>query len=122
MRYWPVPSDVALRTFSMRTGLAASTVTPGSTAPDASRTTPAMVACADAVEGNSSRDRHDGDGQVTLHGSGPKATWSGLNVHTFSSVGCRSLAAARLSIPPVLTDESMKNNPNVLVEPDGGRG
>src|SRR5688500_9634155 len=35
----------------MRTGLAASTVTPGSTPPDVSRTTPAIEACADATEG-----------------------------------------------------------------------
>jgi hypothetical protein len=33
----------ALRTFSISAGLDASTVTPGSTAPDESRTTPAMV-------------------------------------------------------------------------------
>src|SRR5687768_18061163 len=51
MRYWPDPSDTAVRTFSISTGLAASTVTPGNTAPDTSRTTPAMVAWADAVEG-----------------------------------------------------------------------
>src|SRR2546425_6817110 len=51
MRYSPRSSVTALRTFSMRTGLDASTVTPGSTAPDVSVTTPAMVAelvpCAD---------------------------------------------------------------------------
>ena len=40
--YWPEPSVVTLLTFSMRAGLAASTVTPGSTAPDGSRTTPAI--------------------------------------------------------------------------------
>src|SRR5881628_1816177 len=43
------------RTFSMRAGLAASTVTPGSTAPEASRTTPAIAplvaVCADAAAG-----------------------------------------------------------------------
>src|SRR6476646_6744737 len=44
MRYSPRSSVTALRTFSMRTGLDASTVTPGSTAPDVSVTTPAMVA------------------------------------------------------------------------------
>src|SRR5262249_44684473 len=37
----------------MRTGLAASTVTPGRTAPDVSFTTPAMVLCADATAGAS---------------------------------------------------------------------
>jgi hypothetical protein len=32
--YWPVPSVLTERTFSIRAGLAASTMTPGSTAPD----------------------------------------------------------------------------------------
>src|SRR5688572_5776129 len=43
----------------MRTGLAASTVTPGSTAPDASRTTPVMAACAKTAEGRSNRKTRD---------------------------------------------------------------
>src|SRR6187431_2409885 len=41
--YWPAPSVTAVRTFSIRAGLAASTETPGMTAPDASFTTPAMA-------------------------------------------------------------------------------
>src|SRR5687767_15663567 len=53
IRYWPVPSVVTERTFSIRTGLAASTVTPGSTAPDASLTTPVMAPCAIAAAGTS---------------------------------------------------------------------
>src|SRR4051812_27327164 len=53
IRYWPVLSVVTVRTFSMRTGLEASTVAPGSTAPDASFTTPASDACAQAIEGTS---------------------------------------------------------------------
>jgi hypothetical protein len=36
MRYCPVPSVTAERVFSISAGLDASTVTPGSTAPDAS--------------------------------------------------------------------------------------
>src|SRR5262245_59473773 len=48
---------MVLRTFSIRAGLLASTVTPGSTAPDASLTVPvtaaAAVPCANAVRGNS---------------------------------------------------------------------
>ena len=48
MRYWPVSSLTTDRTFSIRTGLAASTVTPGNTAPDVSLTTPVMAACAEA--------------------------------------------------------------------------
>jgi D-tagatose-1,6-bisphosphate aldolase subunit GatZ/KbaZ len=52
--YWPVPSVAADRTFSISTGLAASTVTPGNTAPDASFTTPAMDAWARAAAGTKS--------------------------------------------------------------------
>ena len=46
MRYWPDPSVTADRTFSISAGLDASTVTPGSTAPEVSLTTPAIDACA----------------------------------------------------------------------------
>jgi hypothetical protein len=46
IRYCPVPSVTAERTFSISAGLAASTVTPGSTAPDVSLTMPAIEACA----------------------------------------------------------------------------
>ncbi len=46
IRYVPVPSVDTDRTFSMRAGLAASIVTPGSTPPCASFTTPAIDACA----------------------------------------------------------------------------
>src|SRR5437016_2219528 len=53
MRYCPVPSEAAERTFSMSAGLAASTVTPGSTAPDESLTVPAITACAEAAVGMS---------------------------------------------------------------------
>src|SRR4029450_6524079 len=51
MRYWPVLSVTAVRVFSISVGLEASTVTPGRTAPDASLTTPASVACAYPDEG-----------------------------------------------------------------------
>src|SRR5438552_1231550 len=44
MRYSPRSSVTALRTFSISTGLDASTVTPGRTAPDVSVTTPVMLA------------------------------------------------------------------------------
>ncbi len=59
--YWPVPSVTADRTFSISAGLAASTVTPGSTAPDVSFTVPAMaLVCADATAGrNASRRRRE---------------------------------------------------------------
>src|SRR6185503_13537401 len=49
--YWPPPSVTTVRAFSMSAGLEASTVTPGSTAPVASFTTPVMEACANAAEG-----------------------------------------------------------------------
>src|SRR6185295_14447908 len=52
-RYWPVPSVATDRAFSIITGLATSTVTPGSTPPDASLTTPVMAACAKAAAGKS---------------------------------------------------------------------
>ena len=42
MRYWPEVSVTAERTFSMSAGLDASTVTPGSTAPDVSFTVPVI--------------------------------------------------------------------------------
>src|SRR5215471_9551861 len=56
MRYCPLPSVIAVRTFSISAGLEASTVTPGRTASDASRTTPASVACAYATAGARNRN------------------------------------------------------------------
>ena len=54
MLYRPWASVTAVRTFSMRVGLAASTDTPGSTPPDESRTRPAMLLfCANAIAGAS---------------------------------------------------------------------
>src|SRR5438876_11948851 len=56
MRYCPDASLTAVRTFSIRAGLDASTVTPGSTAPDESLTTPVTLAppepCARAAAGS----------------------------------------------------------------------
>ena len=46
MRYWPFSSVIADFTFSISTGLAASTVTPGITAPDVSFTVPVNTLCA----------------------------------------------------------------------------
>src|SRR4026209_91461 len=51
MRYRPWSSVTVDRTFSISAGLAASTVTPGRTAPDPSRTTPVMLLCARADAG-----------------------------------------------------------------------
>src|SRR5262245_23654908 len=55
MRYRPALSVTVLRTFSINAGLAASTDTPGSTAPDESFTIPAMIACAQAVDCTASK-------------------------------------------------------------------
>ena len=51
IRYWPVLSVITERTFSMRVGLDASTVTPGNTAPDESLITPVIDAWANAATG-----------------------------------------------------------------------
>jgi hypothetical protein len=51
MRYSPALSVTAERTFSINAGLAASTVTPGATAPEESRTTPVRDACASVLLG-----------------------------------------------------------------------
>src|SRR5262252_6224690 len=51
MRYCPAVSLVAVRTRSIRTGLDASIVTPGSTAPVGSLTVPARAICANAAPG-----------------------------------------------------------------------
>src|SRR5665213_21797 len=53
IRYCPDPSVTAARVFSISAGLAASTVTPGRTAPELSFTTPAMDACAYTALGTS---------------------------------------------------------------------
>src|SRR5262245_8105990 len=57
IRYCPVLSVTAERVFSMSTGLEASTVTPGRTAPEASRTVPVKEACARTGTGTSRRMR-----------------------------------------------------------------
>src|SRR5688572_29289024 len=51
MRYCPVSSVVPVRTLVISAGLDASTVTPGSTAPEVSRTAPARL-CAAASPGS----------------------------------------------------------------------
>src|SRR4029450_150596 len=55
MAYWTVPSVTAVRTFSISSGLDASTVTPGRTAPDASLTTPVIEAWAKRAVGMARR-------------------------------------------------------------------
>src|SRR5688500_11350814 len=65
MRYRPAPSVAVVRTFSISAGLAASTVTPGRTAPDESLTAPAIVACAHAVD--CAATRHASTKHVRTH-------------------------------------------------------
>ena len=54
IRYCPESSVTPTRTFSMRAGLEASTVTPGSTPPDWSLTVPVRVPCAKTSDGKGS--------------------------------------------------------------------
>src|SRR2546430_4578282 len=58
--YSPFSSLTTVLTFSMSAGLAASIVTPGNTAPELSRTTPAtaLVPCAFAVAGTTRAHAH----------------------------------------------------------------
>src|SRR6185295_2023900 len=58
IRYCPDPSVVADRVFSISAGLAASTTTPGSTAPEGSWTVPVRMACAKTVPGRSRTARN----------------------------------------------------------------
>lgn len=55
MRYKPFSSVIAVFTFSINTGLAASIVTPGITAPDVSFTVPVNTLCACANVGTKTR-------------------------------------------------------------------
>src|SRR5215208_3475101 len=66
MRYWPDASVVVLRIFSMRAGLLASTVTPGNTRPDASRTTPASDVCPCATTGTKRITKRKNDRVISL--------------------------------------------------------
>src|SRR5712691_1655775 len=65
-RYCPVASVVTDRTFSIRTGLATSTVTPGSTPPDVSLTRPVIAACAKAAAGKSNNTDSTATDRVTI--------------------------------------------------------
>ena len=58
MRYWPVASVTTDRTCSISAGLAASTITPGSSAPDVSFVVPVIVAWAHTTAGTMSNAQH----------------------------------------------------------------
>src|SRR6267142_1338971 len=64
--YWPCASVTTVLTFSISAGLAASTVTPGSTAPEESLTAPTMDACAKAEIGASSTHTSNADPVASL--------------------------------------------------------
>src|SRR5207244_577650 len=75
----PPPSVTAVFVFSISTGLETSTVTPGSTAPDASLTRPAIaLVWATAVRGTRSTHRKAGTTHLTSVriGSPPRQTVS----------------------------------------------
>src|SRR5262245_40099238 len=55
MRYKPCASVTTVRTCSIKAGLLAWMVTPGSTAPDWSRTRPVRLLCAHAAAGTTTR-------------------------------------------------------------------
>src|SRR5687768_14186920 len=87
MRNWPVSSVTAVRIFSMRTGLEASTLTPGSTAPDVSRTTPVMEDCwPKATEGTTRRNAET------------SVTWVSVRM-TISLHACRHVTAGHRVAP-----------------------
>src|SRR4051812_33811162 len=76
IRYWPLLSLTPARTFSISTGLAASIVTPGSTAPELSLTVPEIEACANTDAG--SKSSHDSP--TTIRCDAPMRTllvWTG---------------------------------------------
>ena len=68
-RYCPASSVTTERTFSISAGLATSTVTPGSTAPDVSRTTPVMDAWAydDGRQYSQPGNGNQGDSYTARH-------------------------------------------------------
>src|SRR5262245_7740179 len=110
--YCPFSSVVAVRACSMRAGLEASTVTPGITAPDVSRTMPAMLPVwANVVEGsrvtNASGARTPRtDVQVMNPSSAPPTLSSASTVSRQMSTV--AYTAAVLDVPAVRVEEVPK--------------
>src|SRR5436190_11965774 len=96
--YCPCASVVTLRTFSIRAGLDASTVTPGSTAPDVSFTTPAIPLCASEAAGTSARNASTRATVMSGHPRWPRP-------HTFDSraVLVRLAMSIAITIPSSLS-------------------
>src|SRR5436190_16820084 len=113
MRYSPRSSVTALRLRSMRIGLVASTVTPGSTAPDVSVTTPeivaALVPCAEvgvtdrmtraAARKPTHAERYIENlpPQKRVAEAGPPSGIRSLNVGPYASAYLKSMPIARQS-------------------------
>src|SRR5678816_2605546 len=93
MRYCPLPSVSAVRTFSISAGLDASTVTPGSTAPDPSLTVPLIDACAKTAVGRqsiaSTTTAHTPENRILVT----------LRLECLSS--CRTVYLVTFSAPPL---------------------
>src|SRR5688572_22822025 len=113
IRNCPAPSVTTVRTFSMRAGLAASTVTPGSTPPDVSRTTPAIDAWAYAAAGAASTQSRRAAGTKVPRDLGMRTPFAGLLP---CSVLVR-IANALSGIEPRSADQrSQKNERNIYMK------
>ena len=75
IRYCPAASVVAVRVFSISTGLDASTVTPGSTALEGSLTAPARATCASAAAGAIHIGMRRTQHRRTIRMDGPPMSW-----------------------------------------------
>src|SRR6185295_14784279 len=82
MRYCPLSSLTTVRTRSMSASLDASTVTPGSTAPDESFTTPAIADCARAAVGSSNIQVNTSNVFAKKRGSGLRVCMAALPAAT----------------------------------------
>src|SRR5437667_7493695 len=128
MRYWPVPSLTTERTFSMSTGLSASTVTPGRIAPDVSLMTPVITACAYAVDAVNRTNKipearlitfnmtppfvaiPDGSSPETYRGTLKTARPRGPDADMIRAVGERGCIEGRMVYHPRHTLPSIHNN------------
>src|SRR5688572_18213981 len=92
MRYWPEASVATDRTFSISTGLAASTVTPGNTPPDASLTTPVIAAWANAVDGTSTH--------TNATRKSAEDPWIRFSIAVLLTCGCNKPSGSRRLVLP----------------------
>src|SRR4029450_4838292 len=105
IRYCPEPSVTAVRDLSISAGLEASTVTPGNTAPDASRTVPVREACANTVAGRketASAITHFVRVRIKLASISTRDSWvrmrlHGPCMHRLQVTGCSALCQGVLA-------------------------